>query len=51
MPEWVNLNNYLTRYLARTPSSCIVLAPAMRVRVPRQQEASVPPEGFPQFSC
>ena len=25
MPEWVNLNNYLTRYLARTPSSCIVL--------------------------
>jgi hypothetical protein len=26
-------------------------APAIRGRFSRQQEASVPPEGFPQFSC
>jgi hypothetical protein len=27
------------------------LAPAMRGRLSRQQEAPVPPEGLPQFSC
>ena len=27
------------------------LAPAIRSRFLRQQEASVPPEGSPQFSC